>query len=215
MQTDRMARLNPNPSFPDPRMVPGMLALPADWPTVFGRRAPLVVELGSGGGRYLIGQAQAHPERDFIAVEQAGEYLNLMAKRVIKRRLTNMRLFRTDAADLIESCFPDECVDEYHIYFPDPWPKKRHHKRRLFTPAFCTEVRRTLAPAGTLFFATDHSGYFEEIQPLLQKTLNVTAHPEPWEDAPDGRTNYEIKYLLEGRPIFRLVGRKERGKEKG
>jgi len=190
-------------------MVPGMLALPADWESVFGRTAPLIVEIGSGSGRYLIGQAERHPERDFIAIEQAGEYLNLMAKRVMKRALTNIRLFKTDGADLIESCFPDACVHEYHIYHPDPWPKKRHHKRRLFSPDFCAQLRRTLAPDGVLFFATDHTDYFEDVQPRLREELNITPHPEPWEDAPEGRTNYEIKYLKQGRPIHRLIGRRK------
>lgn len=200
---------NRTPSEFNPRMVPGMLALPANWGAVFGRQAPLIVEIGCGGGRYLIGQAEARRDWDFVAIELAGEYLNLMKKRVIKRGLTNMRLFKTDAADLIQSCFPDECVHEYHVYFPDPWPKKRHRKRRLFTPEFCRTLRRTLTPDGTLFFATDHADYFEEIQPLLSSVLRVTPHPAPWEDAPQGRTNYEIKYLVEGRPIYRLVGRKE------
>lgn len=196
----------PSPAF-EPRMVPGMLSVPANWKAVFGRRAPLVVEIGCGGGRYLVGQADAHRERDFVAIELAGTYLNLVRKRVLKRGLTNMRLFKTDAADLIGSCFPDGCVHEYHIYFPDPWPKKRHHKRRLFTPEFCATLRRTLAPDATLFFATDYAEYFEEIQPMLRAVLRVTPHPEPWEDAPAGRTNYEIKYLLEGRPIYRLTAR--------
>jgi tRNA (guanine-N7-)-methyltransferase len=189
----------------EPELLPGQLAIPVDWTRVFGRVAPLVVEIGCGGGRYLIGQAETHPEADFLAVERAHEYFKVLKERVAKRRLPNTRVMRTDGGDLVANCFGDASVFAYHIYFPDPWPKKRHHKRRLFSDAFCAHLRRTLRPDGTLFFATDHQDYFAEILPRLRAALRVTEHPEPWEDAPAGRTNYEIKYLKEGRPIYRLT----------
>ena len=192
----------------DPELLPGQLSLPADWTKVFGRAAPLVVEIGCGGGRFIVSQAQTHPDWNLLAIERANEYFKLLKERIAKRRLTNIRVMRTDAADLVAACFPDRCVSIYHVYFPDPWPKKRHRKRRLFTEAFCAELRRTLAPGGTLFFATDHPEYYREVLPLLRAVLDVTEHPEPWEDAPAGRTNYEIKYLRQGRPIYRLVARR-------
>lgn len=191
----------------DPELVPGQLQIPSDWKAVFGREAPLIVEVGCGGGRFIIGQAEATPNADFIAVEPAGKYFGKLKARVAKRRLSNLRVFRTDAVDLIASCFPDHCVDTYHVYFPDPWPKDRHHKRRIFSDYFCAQLRRTLKPDGVLMFATDHAEYLSVLMPSLRAALDVTMHPEPWEDAPEGRTNFEIKYIKQGRPIWRLEAR--------
>jgi tRNA (guanine-N7-)-methyltransferase len=181
---------------------------PADWAKVYGRTAPLAVEIGCGGGRTVIGMALAHPERNYMGIEQAGEYFKILRERVEKRAIANLRISRIDAAYLIERFFPDACVSEYHIYFPDPWPKKRHRKRRLFSESFCAHLRRTLTADGILCAATDHAEYYSEILPLLRAVLKIEEHPQPWEDAPAGRTNYEIKYLKQGRPIYRLIGRK-------
>lgn len=193
----------------DPEILPGALDVPANWSKVFSRSSPFEVEIGSGGGRYLIARAEAHPERDFLAIETDGEYFHIMKERVAKRRLSNLRVCRNDATDLLASVFPAACVDVYHIYFPDPWPKKRHFKRRIFTAAFCVHLRRTLKPQGVLYLATDYRDYLQEILPVLAAELEVSAHAEPWEDAPAGRTNFEIKYMKEGRPIWRYLARRK------
>lgn len=195
-----------DPAF-NPEILPGQLSLPADWRAVFGRSAPLVVEIGCGKGTWLLGQAAADPDRNYLAIERAWDYFKVLRERAVKRRMPNLRVCRTDAADLIANCFGPQCVSVYHVYFPDPWPKARHQKRRLLTPEFCATLRRTLRPEGELFFATDHQGYAEEAIPALRTAFAVTEHPEPWPDAPKGRTNYEIKYLREGRPIWRLIAR--------
>src|SRR5579862_1665052 len=135
------------------------LPQPADWAAVFGRNAPLIVEIGCGAGRTLIGMALQRPECDFIGIERAGEYYRELRARVDKRKLANARVARIDAAHLIHHFFADASVTEYHIYFPDPWPKKRHLKRRLFTDPFCADLRRTMTPGGILYFATDHEDY--------------------------------------------------------
>ncbi|MCY3021207.1 MAG: tRNA (guanosine(46)-N7)-methyltransferase TrmB [Planctomycetota bacterium] len=197
----------PNPEWSKCELPPpAELGEPADWARVYGRPGPLIVEIGCGGGRTIIGMAVAHPEWNFLAIERAGEYYRTLRERVTKRGLANMRVTQLDAAYLINRFFPDASVREYHVYFPDPWPKKRHHKRRLFTEQFCADLRRTLIPGGVLYFATDHQDYYQEILPRLRAALSVQEHPEPWEDAPEGRTNYEVKYLREARPIYRLVG---------
>jgi tRNA (guanine-N7-)-methyltransferase len=180
-----------------------------NWAAVFGRKAPLAVEIGCGGGRTLIGMAAIRPDWDFLGVERAGEYYRILLDRAGKRALPNLRITRTEAAYLLARFFPTACVSEYHIYFPDPWPKKRHHKRRLFSDSFCQELRRTLIPGGVLNFATDHQDYYTELLPRLRATLKVEEHPAPWPDAPEGRTNYEVKYLKAGRPIYRLIARNE------
>ncbi|MCZ7649367.1 MAG: tRNA (guanosine(46)-N7)-methyltransferase TrmB [Planctomycetota bacterium] len=192
---------------PDPQLVPGRLPLPLDWSEIFGRRAPLAVEIGSGGGRFIIGEAERKPDWNFVGIEPSGEYFYVMKERVAKRSLANLKLVRTDAVDLIASVFPDACVDHYHLYFPDPWPKKRHRKRRVIRPEFVAHVRRTLKPDGALYYATDHFDALEDALPVLREGLRVEEQSGPWPDAPEGRTNFEIKYIRQGRPIYRFVCR--------
>ncbi|HLX63700.1 MAG TPA: tRNA (guanosine(46)-N7)-methyltransferase TrmB [Planctomycetota bacterium] len=188
-----------------------VLPEPADWKEIFGRAAPLVVEIGSGGGRTIMTLAEQHPEWNCLGIERCGEYYRIMRERAARRKFANFRCARIDAAYLIQHYFAGASVHQYHIYFPDPWPKKKHLKRRLFNPDFCAGVKRTLEPGGTLFFATDHADYYAEILPLLREYLHVTEHPEPWEDAPQGRTNFEVKYMKAGRGIYRLIATKTRG----
>ncbi len=181
-----------------------VLPVPADWTTVYGRSAPLVVEIGCGGGRTIMSMATAHPEWNCMGIERCGEYYRMMRDRAERKQLPNFRCGRIDAAYLIKQYFTDASVQQYHIYFPDPWPKKKHLKRRLFNASFCTELKRTMEASGTFYFATDHKDYYSAILPLLREYFNVTEHPDPWEDAPKGRTNFEVKYMIAGRPIYRL-----------
>lgn len=192
----------------EPELALDTLSTPADWSAVFERTAPLVMEIGCGGGRTIMGMAAAHPEWNCIAVERAGEYFRLMRARAIKRRMPNLRISRTDAAYLVNRFVADRSIAEYHIYFSDPWPKKKHRKRRLFQEAFCADIARTLAADGVLYVASDHHDYYhEDILPRLQAVLDVEVVTGPWPDAPQGRTNYEVKYILAGRPIYRMIGR--------
>ena len=184
------------------------LGEPANWQRVYGRPGPLTVEIGCGGGRTIVNMALANPERNFMGVECAGDYFKILRERTVRRAIENLRISRLDAAYLIERFFPDDCVQEYHIYFPDPWPKKRHRKRRLFSAEFCMQLRRTLMPGAVLYAATDYQEYYAEILPRLRAVLEIEERAQPWDDAPEGRTNYEIKYIIEGRPIYRLIGRK-------
>lgn len=188
----------------DPNLMLGALEVPANWTRIFGRKAPLIVEVGCGGGRYIIAQAEKHPECDFLAIERAGEFFNILHARVAKRRLPNMRVIKADADDMLATLFADRSVRKFHIYFPDPWPKKRHHKRRIFSETFCAHLRRTLEPGGELNFATDHYDYLQDVLPRIRAALPLKEHPGPWEDEPQGRTNYEIKYMKQGRPIWRF-----------
>jgi tRNA (guanine-N7-)-methyltransferase len=123
--------------------------------------------------------------------------------------LPNVRLYGADASLLIRRFFPGESVSEYHIYFPDPWPKKKHHKRRLLLPPFCAELHRTLRQDGIVYAASDHAEYFSEFIEYFRALFDVEEIVGPWPDAPNGRTNYEIKYLQAGRPIRRLTARKK------
>lgn len=165
---------------------------------------PWEVELGFGKGRYLLRRAQEEPGRRFLGVEMVSKYFRILAGRAAKRRLTNLVLIRGEALYLLSAVLPRGFAAALHVYFPDPWPKSRHHKRRLFDAESVDLVLGLLAAGGRLFFATDFLDYGEAVAGIL------AGHPQvalrrlagPWPEGP--RTNYEAKYERERRPILRL-----------
>lgn len=169
---------------------------------------PLEIEIGFGKGRFLLRRAAESPERRFLGLEIAQEYFQLAVRRARRRQLANAAAMRGDALYLAAAVLPRGCADVLHVYFPDPWPKLRHRKRRLFDPATVDLVLGLLAPHGELYFATDFLEYGERVWELLAShpAVRVERRAEGW---PDGaRTNYEAKYLVAGRPILRLVVRR-------
>ena len=137
------------------------------WADVFGNTNPVAVEVGPGLGEFL--EAIATRERDwnFFAVEHAGARAKAVQERIDKHGLTNARIIRTEA-ELVLHFLPDCCVDRFYIQFPDPWWKRRHHRRRLMTPEFVAELRRTLRPGAEIEFITDVTEYFELAQEALR-----------------------------------------------
>ncbi len=135
---------------------------------LFGRRAPLEIELGAGKGEFIVERAAANPGHDFLAVELSAVVARVLAIRCGAARLRNLRVARMDARTLVNLMLADSSVAVYHIYFPDPWPKERHAKHRLFTPPFVRSLARTLEPGGTVHVATDVSERAEEIFALLE-----------------------------------------------
>ena len=111
---------------------------------IFGRSAPVHIEIGSGKGTFLVNQAKYQPDANFIGIEWAGRYYRFAVDRIGRWNLTNVRIIRTDAVPYIAECVPDSSVDCFHIYFPDPWPKKRHNKRRFFNSANSDQLIRCL-----------------------------------------------------------------------
>jgi len=170
-------------------------------------RGPWEVELGFGKGRYLLARAAADPDRRFLGVEIAREYFRLAAGRLVRRRLANLALLHGEALYLLSAGLPRRFAEVVHVYFPDPWPKSRHQKRRLFSPASVDLVLGLLAPGGRLCFATDFLEYGEEVAALLEAHPGLETHRVAggWPEGP--RTNYEAKYEREGRPILRLEAR--------
>ena len=176
------------------------------WDQLFENGNPVEIEIGCGKGRFIINSAMAYPEINYIGIERALRYFRIMKERVVHRDLTNIRLLRDDAVFFVESYIPDDAVSAYHVYFPDPWPKKRQRKRRLFTPLFLAQVVRTLERGGTLDFATDYVEYFDEIRSLFDAsdTLTVSGEiPERVKVLGGDLTNFETKYTAEGRAIHR------------
>jgi len=165
---------------------------------------PWEVEIGFGKGRYLLRRCQEEPGRRFLGIELAAEYWGTFVERARRRGLANWIALRGDALALLSAMVPHGFAAAVHVYFPDPWPKSRHHKRRLFDPETVDLVLALLRPGGRLLFATDFLEYGALVQEILESYpgLSVTRRDRPWDDG--ARTNYEAKYLVEGRPILRL-----------
>ena len=166
---------------------------------------PWEVEIGFGKGRYLLRRAVAEPENRFLGIEVVSKYQRMLSRRARRRGLPNLTVIRGEAAYLLSSGFPRAFARAVHVYFPDPWPKTRHRKRRLFHPEQIDLVLGLLEPGGALLFATDFVDYGALVQEILESHPGLLVHPHP-EVWPDGaRTNYEAKYIEEGRPILRLT----------
>jgi tRNA (guanine-N7-)-methyltransferase len=177
---------------------------------VFGRVAPLVIEIGSGMGETTLEIAAADPATDFIAIEVHGPGVGSLLRGIESAGLTNLRVIRHDAIDVLEHMIADMSLAGIHVFFPDPWPKKRHHKRRLMQPAFAALTARKLAPGGLLHAATDWPDYAAQIlavlsaEPLLENTAAGYA-PRP-ERRP--RTKFELRGERLGHPVHDLVFRR-------
>lgn len=183
-----------------------------DFAAVFGNEHPVELEIGCGKGAFLLREAQAHPERNYLGIEWANEFYKFTADRMARWAVTNVRIMRTDARQFVISRLPSECLDALHVYHPDPWPKKRHHKRRLFNETFVASAIRVLKPGGRWAIQTDHAEYFQRMCELTRDRPEL-APIEFTESTTVGEadvlgTNFEIKYRREGRSIHRLAFRK-------
>lgn len=165
---------------------------------------PWELEIGFGKGRYLLRRATDSPERRFVGIERAGKYFRLAAERARRRRLDNLVLIEGEALYVLATALPEAFASAVHVYFPDPWPKSRHRRRRLLDTETLDLVLRPLAPGGVLAFATDFVPYGERVREVLESHggLGVTPIEPGWPEGP--RTNYEAKYVAEGRRILRL-----------
>lgn len=190
------------------RLDPDQALRGLDWEEVFGLPGPVEVEIGVGKGRFLLAAAAARPEVRLLGVEWSNKYLRVAEERAVKRGLANLRFVRADARELVCGAIPDASVAAYYVFYPDPWPKKRHHKRRFFQAATVEHLARTLVPNGSIHVATDHDEYWSVIQTLLDShelfvklgEFGGDDFPLP-SDAP--LTNFEAKYQVEGRRRLR------------
>jgi len=170
------------------------------------------MEIGCGKGGFLLRRARECPHRGFVGIEWANKIFRYAADRMARWGLENVRIMRTDARHLVTHQMAPGCLEALHVYHPDPWPKKRHHKRRLFSEAFVERVVAVLRPEARWAIQTDHAEYFQWIR------QRVDPRPElleiPYDDPGFGivneeaGTNFEIKYLREGRPIYRVAYRR-------
>lgn len=177
------------------------------FPEVFGRKAPVVLEIGSGMGETTAEMANTHPEADFIALEVHGPGVGSLLNAIEKNQRTNVRVVRHDALEVLEHMIPDGALAAIHLFFPDPWPKKRHHKRRLVQPEFATLAARKLAPGGTLHAATDLPDYAEQIEQVLMKEPLLEAAKSGFATRPV--TKFESRGRRLGHPVRDLVFRRK------
>ncbi|MCC6573640.1 MAG: tRNA (guanosine(46)-N7)-methyltransferase TrmB [Planctomycetes bacterium] len=176
-----------------------------DFARIFGNDHPVELEIGIGKGRFIINQAMTRPDTNFIGIEWANRYYLLAARRAAGRSLHNLRLLRDDAAHTVRESLPDRCLNALHIYFPDPWPKTKHHKRRLVQPWFAREASRVLKPGARVFLATDHEDYAQQMEQVFKDDPDFALISRMiGEDAPEGITNWEVKFRAEGRTMFKF-----------
>ncbi|MYF97839.1 tRNA (guanosine(46)-N7)-methyltransferase TrmB [Candidatus Poribacteria bacterium] len=191
---------------------------PIDWEQLFGNKHPVEIEVGPGKGRFLLEASKQYPNINYVGVERAQKYVEITRLRFEKYirhfsvdeksgMFTNVRLVWTDANYFLTRYIPDASVQAYHVYFPDPWPKARQQKRRIFrNKDFLNAMTRTLtSDDGKLYFMTDYVEYYNEIQDRLRqhKALKpVLSDPQPYKNI---TTNFEMKYQSEGREIYRAV----------
>jgi tRNA (guanine-N7-)-methyltransferase len=177
------------------------------WKDIFGNEHPVELEIGSGKGTFLVAVGEARPEHNYVGIEYARQYAVFAADRLRRRGLMNTRMVHGEATWWMRCHVPDGSLAAVHVYFPDPWPKARHQKRRLVQLPFLKEVHRMLRPGGMLRLVTDHADYFTHMQAMLSQQSDLTVvpfeSPVPLKaDAPEGSivgTNFERKYIAEGR----------------
>jgi tRNA (guanine-N7-)-methyltransferase len=182
-------------------------AAPLDLHAVFGNASPVVLEIGFGMGETTAAIAAARPDVNFLGVEMHWPGVGALLRRVESQSLTNVRVLRHDAVDVVERMVPPASLAGIHVYFPDPWPKKRHHKRRLLQPAFVHALARTLVPGGYLHVATDWAPYASEILPMLATERLLANAADGFAPRPAWRplTKFEQRGLARGHPVFDVL----------
>lgn len=215
---------------------------PMGW---FDSPGPFELEVGCGKGGFLLHRAMSNPHIRMLGIEWANKFFKHCAERMARRGVPNVRVMRTDAKFFVLNHLPADCVSVLHLYHPDPWPKKRHHKRRLVQEPFVAAAVRTIVPGGQWIIQSDHADYFEQMHRLIgahpemreirweESAAPVIRPPEVESEAGDGEqvatklgssadpavdwqgTNFEIKYAREGRPIHKAAFRRSQSPSGG
>ena len=198
-------------------LIPETYLSPLDVLAIFGQTAPLHVDLGCGDGTFLCELAQRMPDRDFLGIDKlAGRVAKTIRKAAT---LKNVRVLNVEISYAVRYLLPEESVEAFYLFFPDPWPKRRHHRRRLVTAEFVDSIHRALQPNGVLHIATDQADYFEHIHRIARNhsglavvDLNDACHAgarrgdQRRVDLPS--TKFQRRFMEMGAPIYRLSLRK-------
>jgi tRNA (guanine-N7-)-methyltransferase len=193
-----------------PRFGVAFVPTPADLDAAFGRRAPRILEIGFGMGELTASLARAFPERDYLGIEVHTPGVGNLLKLIDEHGLANVRVIRHDAVEVLRHMILPDSIDGVHVFFPDPWPKKRHHKRRLIQPPFVQLLASRIRPGGYLHLATDWEDYATQMlevlaaEPLLENTTTGFA------PRPDSRpqTKFETRGLNLGHEVRDLLFRR-------
>ena len=178
-----------------------------DVDALFGRQAPLVLDLGCGNGRFLIGSAVWRPDHDHLGIDVLPVVIRYATRRGNQRGLTNLRFAVCDGESFLARYFPPGRAAEIHCYHPQPYYEPAQVHRRLITPHFLTLVHAALVPGGLFFIQTDNPGYWRYIKEVVPVFFEFEERQGTWPDAPKGRTRREIIALRRGLPVFRGSGR--------
>jgi tRNA (guanine-N7-)-methyltransferase len=179
-----------------------------NWAELYPAPGPIIIEIGSGKGRFLFKVALENPDKNFLGIEKSLKYSRILNRRAKKENLNNLRLLNTEAGYFVSKYIPENSVSEYHIYFPDPWPKKRYNKRRLVNPAFLQALIPSLKPGGHIHYATDFKEYFDQMIEISRANEGIKEisykEIDPKDENPESAlTNYERKYLIQGKQIYK------------
>jgi len=172
----------------------------------FGNRNPVEMEIGCGKGKFLLDRAEENPGTNFIGIDRIGKWMKRRKDRAERNAMPNIRFMRAEARAFLTEAVPPGSLSIIHLYFPDPWPKRRHHTRRVMSGDFLRLLHSRLVPGGLLEIATDHVDYNE----AMKKTIAAAA--ELWDNVRETRnerivggmnkTNYELKFEAEGKPLY-------------
>ena len=181
-----------------------------DLDQVFGRQAPKILEIGFGMGESTAIIAQSHPENDYLGIEVHTPGVGSLLNQIEQHDLTNLRIIQHDAVAVLQHMLPAACLDGIHIFFPDPWPKARHHKRRLIQPAFVTSLCSHLKPGGYIHVATDWEDYAVQILQVLSQEQQLSNTATEYAPRPDYRplTKFEQRGIKLGHGVWDLIFRK-------
>lgn len=175
--------------------------------TLFGRQAPLEIEVGSGKGLFMCQASVGQPDRDFLGIEVRDKYARYAASRLAIEFVDNGKMISGDALRIFRERIGEASVAAVHVYFPDPWWKTRHRKRRVMTDEFVKDIQRVLQPGGVLYFWTDVQEYFQETLKLLARSTDLTGPKIPDEQTAehdlDYRTHFERRMRMHGEPVYR------------
>jgi len=192
-----------------PRFLIPYATAPLDLNNAFGRDAPKVLEIGFGMGTATAAIAQSHPETDYLGVEVHTPGVGALLKSIGEIGLSNLRIIQHDAVEVLEHMLPDASLDGVHIFFPDPWHKKRHHKRRLIQPDFVALLVRKLKPGGYLHLATDWADYAHQMLDVLSANPSLSNTVEAYAPRPEYRplTKFEQRGVRLGHGVWDLIFR--------
>jgi tRNA (guanine-N7-)-methyltransferase len=187
-------------------LVPELKVARLDVAELFGRSAPLHVDLGCGDGSFLCEMAQQFPKTNFLGIERLTKRVEKVRRKAEK--IENVRVLRADSLFAVRYLLPESSVETFYLLFPDPWPKRRHQFRRIFTRDFLDAIAVALGRQGVLSIATDQLDYFQQVERISRDHLQFQVVPRSPDDAVLPLTKFERKFRKQGAPIYRLMLRK-------